>query len=71
MPRRKIPVTVPQGSKWSHGCQQVEPVQSFWIARSKKDGSHYCCMRCGDRKALERAERRRMTTEVFLRVGLG
>ncbi len=47
MPRKKIPVAVPQGSKCCHGCQQVKPVQSFWIGRSKKDERHYCCIRCG------------------------
>lgn len=45
-------------------------MQSFWIDRSKRDGRHYCCIRCGDRKALDRAERGRIMDEVFLRVGL-
>jgi hypothetical protein len=67
---KKIPVAVPQGAKWCHGCQQVKPVQMFGIDRSKNDGRRYCCLRCGDRKALERAERGRMMNEVFLRVGL-
>lgn len=71
MPRKKIPLAVPQGSKWCHGCQQVKPVQSFWIDRSKKDGRHYCCIRCGDRNALERAQRGRMMNEVFLRLRTG
>ncbi|KFG90353.1 hypothetical protein BV98_001556 [Sphingobium herbicidovorans NBRC 16415] len=57
MPRKKIPVPVPPASKWCHQCQQVRPIQMFGQDRSKKDGMHYCCLRCADDKDRQRAAR--------------
>ena len=71
MPRKKIPVPVPPGSKWCHQCQQAKPLQMFWIDRSKKDGRHYCCIRCGEGKLKGWADRGRMFNEVFLRLQRG
>ena len=48
MPRKKIPVVVPRGSKWCHSCQQAKPRQMFGMDRRNADGLNYCCLRCAD-----------------------
>ena len=46
----------------------MKPVQAFWIDRRKKDGRHYCCVRCGEGKLRGWADRDRMFDEVFLKL---
>ena len=57
MPLKKIPVPVPPGFKWCHQCQQLKPIHMFGEDRSKKDGRHYCCLRCADLKGRQRVVR--------------
>jgi len=57
MPYKKIPVAVPEGSKWCHGCKQVKPCQMFGMDRRNADGRNYCCLRCAEGKLRGRQGR--------------
>lgn len=54
MPRKNIPVPVPPGSKYCHGCNSVRSLSGFHNNRSQPDGlASQCkeCARAGRQKA--------------------
>lgn len=71
MPCKIIPVEVPQGAKWCHGCQSVKAVAAFDKDRRSGDGR---CRECRVRRALEYREMMGVFEETHQRLavrGLG
>lgn len=46
MPRKNVPVPVPPGSKYCHGCQSVHPHGGFHSNRTQPDGLASQCKGC-------------------------
>ena len=59
MPRRNIPVPVPPGRRYCHGCSTVKLIAEFGRDQTRADGLRYNCRPCFiERVELARTIRR-------------
>jgi len=68
MPYKKTPAGIPPDHKWCFSCSTATPRADFKPDRHAKDGLHYCCPPCSERKRAEAAQRRRMFAELYRRL---
>lgn len=68
MPRRDIPVAVPDSLKWCHSCASLELIQRFDVDRSRPDGRTYACRRCLTAKRKRARHNRILLNETFGRL---
>lgn len=68
MPRKNVPVPVPPGSKYCHGCKSVHSLSSFYRESRRPDGRTTRCRDCVKASAKEGAEIRAMIEETVARI---